>query len=114
MQIWFVISWSKFRPRSQRSPSKIVAMQRFISFGGLFGLIGLAWLMSSHKRRVSLRVVIGGLLLQFLFAILILKTAPGRNLFVHIGNTFETLLSYVNAGSEFVFGTRYTEFYFAF
>jgi CNT family concentrative nucleoside transporter len=43
-------------------------MERFISFVGLFVMIGLAWLMSSNKRKFPWRVVIGGLILQFLFA----------------------------------------------
>src|SRR5262245_54579493 len=89
-------------------------MQRLISFCGLFGMIGLAWLMSSHKRNVNLRVVVGGLLLQFVFAYLVLKTEPGRNLFVHIGDGFDSLLGFVDAGSKFVFGERFAEFYFAF
>ena len=43
-------------------------MERVISFVGLFVMIGLAWLMSSNKRKFPWRVVIGGLILQFLFA----------------------------------------------
>jgi concentrative nucleoside transporter, CNT family len=43
-------------------------MERFISFVGLFVMIGLAWLMSSNKRKFPWRVVIGGLILQFIFA----------------------------------------------
>ena len=48
-------------------------MQRLVSLFGLFVMIGLAWLMSSHRRQVKPRIVFGGLLLQFLFAILILR-----------------------------------------
>jgi concentrative nucleoside transporter, CNT family len=43
-------------------------MERLISFVGLFVMIGLAWLMSSNKRLFPWRVVIGGLVLQFIFA----------------------------------------------
>jgi CNT family concentrative nucleoside transporter len=43
-------------------------MERVISFVGLFVMIGLAWLMSSNKRKFPWRVVIGGLILQFIFA----------------------------------------------
>lgn len=43
-------------------------MERVISFVGLFVMIGLAWLMSSNRRKFPWRVVIGGLILQFLFA----------------------------------------------
>ena len=38
-------------------------MERVISFLGLFVMMGLAWLMSSHKRKISLRIVGGGLFL---------------------------------------------------
>ena len=37
-------------------------MEKLISCFGLFVMIGLAWLMSSHKRQVSGRMVVGGLL----------------------------------------------------
>ena len=87
--------------------------QRFISACGLFCMIGLAWLMSEHKRRINLRVVAGGLVLQFVFAVLVLRTGPGQALFTFIGEGFETLLSYVDVGTEFVFGPRYREFPFA-
>ncbi len=89
-------------------------MERVISLIGLFSMVGLAWLMSENKRRVNVRVVVGGIVLQFVFALLVLKTGPGRALFVEIGNTFEVLLGYVDAGSEFVFGERFRDFYFAF
>jgi len=75
-----------------------VLLQRFISALGLFSMIGLAWLMSDHKRRVNFRVVAGGLLLQFIFALLVLRTGPGQALFAFLGQGFETLLSYVDVG----------------
>ena len=56
-------------------------MYRLISVLGIVVFIGLAWLMSSHKRRFPWRVVIGGLVLQFTFAALILLTDLGRAFF---------------------------------
>ena len=49
-------------------------MERVISFFGLFVMIGLAWLMSSHKTRFPWRVVIGGVILQFVFAAVVFGT----------------------------------------
>ena len=89
-------------------------MERLVSLLGLFLMVGLAWAMSSHKKLVSPRVVVGGMLLQFIFALLVLKTELGRGLFDHIGDAFQAMLGYVDAGSEFVFGERFKEFYFAF
>ena len=51
-------------------------MERVISLFGLFVMIGLAWLMSSHKTRFPWRVVVGGVLLQFVFAIVVILFAP--------------------------------------
>ena len=89
-------------------------MERVISFAGLFVMVGLAWLMSSHKRKISLRIVVGGLSLQFVLAVMILKTAPGRFFFGVIGDFFNVVLNSVDAGSSMVFGEKFSEFYFAF
>ena len=78
--------------------------QKLISILGLFVMMGLAWLMSSNRKKVSLRVVIGGLALQFLFAFLILGTDPGRDFFQFLGDTFKSLLGCVDQGTDFLFG----------
>lgn len=89
-------------------------MHWLISFLGILVFICLAWLMSSHKRRVSLRIIVGGLLLQFAFAAIILRTPYGSYFFDLLDSGFTTLLSCVNAGSEFVFGPGFAEHFFAF
>jgi CNT family concentrative nucleoside transporter len=82
---------------------KIAHVERLISLVGLLTMVALAWLMSPHKRRVSARIVVGGLLLQFLFAVIILRTEPGHLAFEAMGGFFTNLLSCVDAGSEFMF-----------
>lgn len=89
-------------------------MHRLISVLGILVFIGLAWLMSSHKRRVNPRIIVGGLVLQFLFAGFILRTAIGSSFFDALDVAFTTLLDCVSAGSSFVFGDSYTEHFFAF
>ncbi|MEN1679196.1 MAG: nucleoside transporter C-terminal domain-containing protein [Planctomycetota bacterium] len=76
---------------------------RLVSFLGLFVMIGLAWAMSSHKSRVSWRLVGGGLLLQFAFALLILKAPGGRWLFDQFGLLFNQVLSAISDGAGFLF-----------
>jgi CNT family concentrative nucleoside transporter len=44
---------------------------RLISCFGLFAFVAIAWLMSSNRRLISWRIVIGGLLLQFAFALIV-------------------------------------------
>lgn len=89
-------------------------MERVISFFGLLVMIGLAWLMSSHKRKVKIRIIVGGLLLQFGLGFFVLRTSAGAALFDAIGDIFLALLSCVDAGSEFVFGADFAEHFFAF
>jgi len=89
-------------------------MHRFISALGILVFISLAWLMSSHKSRLSWRVIIGGLLLQFGLGFFILRTMAGERVFDAVGDIFLALLNCVNAGSEFVFGANYAEHFFAF
>lgn len=78
-------------------------MERGISLLGLLVMVLLAWAMSSHKKRVSPRIVIGGLALQLVFALLILKTAPGEFVFRAVGDFFANILSFVDEGSAFLF-----------
>jgi CNT family concentrative nucleoside transporter len=59
--------------------------------------------MSSHRRRIPWRIVGGGMALQFVFALLILKTDPGQMVFVWMGDFFKQILSYVDHGSAFLF-----------
>jgi len=89
-------------------------MHQFIGVFGLLVMLGLAWLMSSHKRKVNVRIVVGGLLLQFLFAAIILRTRPGEYLFNEIDQLFVGLLNCVSAGSKFMFGPTFHEHFFAF
>jgi concentrative nucleoside transporter, CNT family len=89
-------------------------MEPFVSFLGLFVLMFLAWLMSSNRNVVNLRVIVGGLLLQFAMAYLVLRTRPGQAFFEAAGRAFNELLGCVDAGSRFVFGDEYTRYFFAF
>jgi len=58
-----------------------VAHQNLISILGLLTLLGIAWLLSYHRRRVNLRTVLWGLGLQFLFALIILR----KDVWSHVG-----------------------------
>jgi concentrative nucleoside transporter, CNT family len=89
-------------------------MHRLISVLGIIVFIGLAWLMSSHKRKFPWRVVIGGLLLQFSFAAVILLTSPGQSIFQVVNAVFVSLLNSVDEGARFVFGENFADHLFAF
>ncbi|WP_425397390.1 NupC/NupG family nucleoside CNT transporter [Aeoliella sp.] len=88
-------------------------MERFVSLLGIVVFIGLAWAMSSHKRKFPWRVVAGGLALQFVMAVLILSK-PGQKVFGFVRDVFTKLTDCVDAGSVFVFGDVFEEHYIAF
>ena len=75
---------------------------------GLFGLavlIALTWLFSNNKRRVDWTLVGTGIALQIAFAAVVLLVPGGRDVFDLLGQGFVRLLGFVNAGSEFIFGS---------
>jgi CNT family concentrative nucleoside transporter len=87
---------------------------QFVAVFGYFVMIGLAWLMSAHRWRFPWRVVIAGSLLQLSFAALILRTQRGHAVFQGAGAFFTRLLDFVDAGSDFVFGSGFRDHFFAF
>ncbi len=78
-------------------------MGRFTGLLGLAIILCIAWLFSSHKRQIKLRILAWGLGLQFAFAILVLKTDFGK-VFQAIGAGVNQLFGYVQAGTTFMFG----------
>jgi len=70
---------------------------------GMGTLLFLTWLFSVHKRSVSWSLVFKGLAIQFLFAFAILKISGVRLAFDKISGLFVTVLSFTEAGAEFLF-----------
>ncbi len=82
-------------------------------------MLALALAFSTNRRAIRMKTVAWGLGLQFAFAIFVLKSNIGRDLFQKAGDAVNRLLSYSFAGSEFLFGdlgkkTSPLGFYFAF
>ena len=71
---------------------------------GLVGILGLAYLLSTDRKAISLRIVGWGLGLQVLFALIVLKTDAGIRGFQWLGQKIQDLLHYSVEGSRFVFG----------
>jgi len=83
---------------------------RIRSFFGIFVMLFLAFLLSFNKSEIwkrGKRVIIGGLLLQFTFAIIVMKIPIGITLFKALGDGVSKLLSFVNEGSKFIFGNLF-------
>lgn len=70
----------------------------------LMVLLGALWLFSSRRSAIRWSLVARGLGLQFIFALLVLKTGWGRGFFRVVNDGFVALTGYTNAGASFVFG----------
>jgi CNT family concentrative nucleoside transporter len=71
---------------------------------GLAVILGLAYCLSSARRAIDYRTVGWGLGLQFVFALIVLKTTAGQQLFQSLGGVITKLLNFTYVGSSFVFG----------
>ena len=76
---------------------------RVVSFLGLFGLVLLAWIMSSDRRAFPTRVVVWGLALQLLFGLVVLSPEVQGTVFDGIDVAVHKLLSFSEDGATFVF-----------
>ncbi len=94
-------------------------MYRLISLFGMLVLVGIAFLMSNNKKKISVRILILGIALQVLFALVILPSSPfnlliknvfsiewtpGEVFFAAMNDAVMKLLSFAEEGSRFVFG----------
>jgi CNT family concentrative nucleoside transporter len=79
-------------------------MGRFTGILGLLAMLGLAYAFSTNRKAIRIKTVAWGLGLQVAFAVFVLRSEVGRQIFQKAGDTVNRLLSYAFAGSEFVFG----------
>lgn len=80
-------------------------MARFDGIVGLIAIVLCGYLFSTRRSAIQKRVLIWGIVLQFAFALLVLKTAAG-SLFYGVSLFVNALLNYTVAGSSFVFGEK--------
>src|ERR1041385_3295054 len=77
---------------------------RLVSLLGLVVFVAVAWALSSNRKLFPWRTVLWGLALQFIFALLILKTPWGAAVFDLAGRAVSKLIGFSNEGCMFVFG----------
>ena len=70
---------------------------------GMILLLGIAFILSNNRRKINYRIIGWGLSLQFIFGILILKTPLGKPLFGFFDKVITKLISFSDAGSDFLF-----------
>ncbi len=79
-------------------------MTRLQPLIGLALIAAVAYGFSTNRRLVRLRTVGWGLGLQFVFALLVLKTSVGQRTFEVLGDRVRDLLGFASIGAAFVFG----------
>lgn len=79
-------------------------MARFHGLIGMALILGLAFLASNNKKRINVRLVISGLLLQVTIALLVLKVTFITNFFKWIGRQIGHIEAFAKEGASFVWG----------
>jgi CNT family concentrative nucleoside transporter len=74
------------------------------ALAGIAGLLALAWLASEKRAAISWRAVGGGLLLQLVLTLLLLKLPGAKTVFLWLNDAFTGLEKATQAGTALVFG----------
>ena len=77
---------------------------RLMGVVGVATMIGIAWLLSSDRKRINWRLVASGIGLQAVFGVIVLKTGVGRAAFAYVGDLITRLIGFQEQGARFVFG----------
>ncbi len=75
-----------------------------MNIAGIAAILLIAFLLSTGKKRIRLRVVGAAFALQAAMAFLVLATSWGRAVIQGMSNGVAALLSYADAGTAFLFG----------
>ena len=81
-------------------------MQQYIGVLGVFAMLGIGWLLSTDRRKVSLRIVVTGILLEVLLAWMCLRVPAAVWIVDVIAQGFNVVISAADAGVAFIFGTK--------
>ena len=74
------------------------------AFFGYAVLLVLAWLLSEDRRRIPWRTVAGGLALQLVLALLLIRVGPARQAVLVLNGAADALQQAADVGTTFLFG----------
>lgn len=77
---------------------------RYIGILGLALILLLAYACSTDRRQIKPRMIVWGLILQFSFAVVVMKTSAGIAVFGWLADIVTEGLKKADAGTEFIFG----------
>lgn len=79
---------------------------------GIFGILvvlGIGFLFSDNKKSISWRPVLGGLVIQLIFAFIVLKSEKGKMALQKLTMAVTEITNYANEGVQFLFGGLYVK-----
>ncbi|WP_080845960.1 NupC/NupG family nucleoside CNT transporter [Cytobacillus gottheilii] len=76
---------------------------------GIFTIFMIAFLLSDNRKAINIRTIIGGLLIQFIFAFLVLKWDLGKAALEKVTFVVNDIVGYANEGINFLFGGFFQE-----
>ncbi|MBR1753695.1 NupC/NupG family nucleoside CNT transporter [bacterium] len=79
-------------------------MDKFFGLTGIVIIFVIAFLMSNNKKKINLKTVVMGFLLQVILAVFVLKVPVGQMFFGAIGKFISKILDFSMIGAQFVFG----------
>lgn len=80
----------------------------FRGFLGILVLIGLAYASSINRKEIDWKLVGKGLLIQVIFALLVLKVGFVASIFEYISEVFVTIINFTHEGTAFLFASFIT------
>jgi len=104
MSAVFLLQTAAEQLRQAREGLNTPFAERLVGILGMAAMVAIAWLLSTDRRKVNWRLVAGGVVLQGVFAFLVLKTGVGRALFSGANVVFMRLLGFTKDGAAFLFG----------
>ncbi|MHC4294978.1 MAG: NupC/NupG family nucleoside CNT transporter [Planctomycetota bacterium] len=75
-----------------------------VSFTGIFVLMGAAWVLSRHRKRMNLRCIAWGVGIQLALGALVFHAPGSRRFFQWLNDAVLQLLAAAQSGQEFLFG----------
>ncbi len=81
-------------------------MQQYIGVLGIVAMLGLGWLLSTDRRKISLRIVITGIVLEILLAWMCLRLPAAVWIVEVVAQGFNIVISAADAGVAFIFGPK--------
>ena len=79
-------------------------MQYIWGIIGIIGILAIALALSTARKSINLRTVLGALAIQLTFAFIVLKWEFGRKILQFLSGIVQKVIDSSNAGIEFMFG----------